>query len=268
MFLRFFSIESIRLTRRALPWFFLAACALYAGLGMSNFYTINRDRLLSGAMTMPGLSFELATSLDQATILVLPLLVILAANQMGNDYTQRTNQHWLMRAPRHTGLLAKFAVLSGYTFAVQVFTLLAGGGVGWYFKTFEYHAFSLANVDPLATLAAPFYMTLAAMPYLALILLITILARSTFAGALIGLALTQFIELLLTSFLHGRLWMMWHPHNLATSLTFLLNSIGNRAVEIPEYLAQPGPAMLGLAGYTVAFLAIAAWLYHRQDVGG
>ncbi len=268
MFFRLFSIEITRLFRRVLPWLFLATSGLFAFLGVESFYTLNREALLSGEMKIPGLSFEMANSLDQDLLVALPLLVILASIQAGSDYSQRTNQHWLMRAPRHTGLLAKLAGLAGFTFLMHVLVLTVSAGTGWYYKTFSYNAFTLANVNPLATVAAPFYMTLAALPYLALILLITVAVRSSFAGALAGLALTQFVDLLLTSFLYGRPWMMWHPHNLGLSLTYLLNSIGNRVVAIPEYLAQPLPAVIGLIGYTTLLMAAASWLYHRQDLGG
>lgn len=268
MFLRLLSIETTRLTRRALPWVALAACALYIGASMQNHYANFQADLLNAGQKMPGFSFDLATSLDQAMFILLPFLVLIAANMIGNDYTQRTNQHWLMRAPRHTGLLAKFFILVGFTFVIQVLTLLVGGSVGWYYKTYVFGAFSLANVNALAVLAAPFYLTLAAMPYLALILLFTVIARSTLTGAIIGLGVTQFIDILVTSFLFGRPWMMWHPHNLYVSVTYLLNRIGNKVVAPPEYLAQPQAALIALLVYTLVFLAAAVWLYRRQDVGG
>ena len=268
MFFRLFSIETTRLTRRALPWLSLAAILFYIGLSIQNFYSMNQTQLVTGAQKMPGISFDLANSLDQMPGITLPFLVLLAANAMGNDYTQRTNQHWLMRAPRHTGLLAKFALLTLFVFLIQLLIMLAGFGVGWYYKTYVYDAFSLANFNSLATLAAPFYMTLSMLPYIALILLFTVMTRSTLWGAVIGLGYTQFIEILLTSIFHGKPFMMWHPHNLVASVTFVLNDIGNRVVEIPAYLAQPIPAMIGLLAYSLIFLTAVLWLYRRQDVGG
>lgn len=268
MFLRLFSIETTRLTRRTLPWLSLAAILFYIGLSMQNFYSMNQTELVSGGLKMPGISFDLANALDQMQFIALPFLVLLAANVMGNDYTQRTNQHWLMRAPRHTGVLAKFALLALFVFIIQLLVMLAGFGVGWYYKTFVYDAYSLANLNIGAMVAAPFYMTLSQLPYLAMILLFTIATRSTLWGAVIGLGYTQFIEILITSIFHGKMFMMLHPHNLAASVTFLLNLIGNRVVEPPDYLAQPAPSMIGLLVYTILFLAAALWLYRRQDVGG
>ncbi|RPJ44471.1 MAG: hypothetical protein EHM21_10215 [Chloroflexi bacterium] len=268
MFFQLCSIETTRLLRRWLPWVTASACVFFSGLSLHNFYSSNRAQLMSGEAKIPGLSFDLATALDVAPLVSLPFLVLLAANLMGNDYTQRTNQHWLARAPRHTGLLAKFAVLTGFTFLLQILILLAGGGVGWYYKALTFNAFSLANVNNLAILAAPFYMTLASLPYLALALLIAVITRSTFAAAAIGLAYTEFVEILLTTIFHGQKWMMWHPRSLATSVTYLLNGIGNRVVEFPDYLAQPDAAMPVLFVYTLVFLLAAVWLYRRQDVGG
>lgn len=268
MFFRLFSIETARLTRRALPWLALTAITFYIGLSIQNFYSLNQTELVSGELKMPGVSFDLANSLDQMQFITLPFLVLLAANAMGNDYTQRTNQHWLMRAPRHTGVLAKFALLALFVFIIQLLVMLAGFGVGWYYKTFVYDAYSLANLNVGAMAAAPFYMTLSQLPYLALILLFTVATRSTLWGAVIGLGYTQFIEILVTTIFHGRPFMMLHPHNLAASVSFLLNLIGNRVEEPYAYLAQPIPAMFGLLAYTILFLAAALWLYRRQDVGG
>jgi len=89
MFLKLLSIEWTRLWRRALPWVTLVIVALYIGLSLSNFYTTNQPELLNGSLKMPGVSFDLANSLDQLLIAI-PFLVIIAGNMMGNDYTQRT----------------------------------------------------------------------------------------------------------------------------------------------------------------------------------
>lgn len=270
MLLRLISIETTRLTRRALPWVSLAFILFYIGLSIQNFYDLEQNHLLTGDQKMPGVSFDLATSLDRGFFITMPFLVLLAANQMGNDYTQRTNQHWLMHAPRHISLLAKFALLTMFAFLFQLLIMLTGFGVGWYYKTFVYDAYSLANLYVPAMVAAPFYMTLSQLPYLALILLFTVATRSTLWGAMIGLGYTQFIEFLLAAVFYGHKLLTFYPRNLNLSLTFLLNSIGNRVAEIPENvsIAPPGAAMIAALAYTIVFLAAALWLYRRQDVGG
>src|SRR5512146_1146566 len=123
MFLRLLSIEWTRISRRPFLWLTWAACGLYIGLSLSEFYTQGRTELMHGTLKMPGLAFDLANPLDQLLIAV-PLLVILAASLAGDDYSQRTNQHWLMRAPRSTTLLAKFAALVLVTLVIQGIALL------------------------------------------------------------------------------------------------------------------------------------------------
>ena len=196
MFLKLLSIEWTRLSRRSLLWVTLGVTTLYIILALTNFYKTNRVELLDGTLKMPGMAFDLANALDQLS-LVIPLLVIIAGTLMGNDYSQRTNQHWLMRLPRHSSLLAKFTILTALTFFIQVLTLVIGWAVGYYYKTYVYQVSDLNNLNGLATLAAPFYMTLANLPYLALTLLITVVVRSTFFSIVLGLGYTQILESML-----------------------------------------------------------------------
>src|SRR5689334_10197650 len=104
MFLKLFSIEWTRLTRRTLLWFTLVVCSLFIWLSLENFYTLNRIHLLDRSLKMPGVSFDLANSLDQLLLVALPFLILNFAVVLGNDYSQRTNQHWLMRASRTSSL--------------------------------------------------------------------------------------------------------------------------------------------------------------------
>lgn len=63
-----------------------------------------------------------------------------------------------------------------------------------------------ANVNWVAAVVAPFYITLVTLPYLAFALLITIATRSTFAGVVLGLGYTQFMEILLTGLFYSMDW--------------------------------------------------------------
>lgn len=268
MFLRLFSMEWTRLTRRSILWLALVCCSLFIWLSLQNFYQTNRLSLLDGSLNMPGVSFDLANSLDQLLLPALPFLVIITALVLGNDYSQRTNQHWLMRVSRPSSLLAKFCLLAFVVFGLQISTLLVGGLTGWYYKTFTYGAYTLQNVNWMAVLSAVVYMTLVTLPYVALMLLITVATRSAFAGIAIGLGYTQFIELLLSSVLYGRSGAEWMMRNLYLSVTFLLNSIGNRMVSAPEQLLPPPVAIAVAVIYTIVFLILAVWIYRRQDLGG
>lgn len=268
MFLKLFSIEWTRLTRRTLFWFTLVVCSIFIWLSLENFYDVNRIQLLDGSLKLPGVPFDLANSLDQLLLVALPFIILIAAMMLGNDYSQRTNQHWLMRSSRTSSLLAKFSLLVVLIFLLQLITLLVGGLTGWYFKTFTYDVYSIANVNWLAVFSATLYMTLVTLPYAALMLLITVVTRSAFASIAIGLGYTQFIEFLTTGIFYGAGWSKWMMRNLYFSATFLLNSIGNKTVDIPSHLLQPVPAFVTAAIYTLIFLSLAIWLYRRQDVGG
>lgn len=267
MFLKLLSIEWTRLSRRALLWVTLIVCTLYTGLSLANFYKTNRTQLFNGSLKMPGASFDLANSLDQLLIAI-PFLIILAGNLMGNDYSQRTNQHWLMRAPRHSSLLAKFVVLILVTILMQFLTLIVGGAVGFYYKTYIYQVPDVFNINWAAALAAPFYMTLVNLPYIALTLILAVALRSTLASVILGLGYTQILEFLFAGIFHGASWTKWLFTNLHFSASFLLNTIGNRVAEIPAPVLAPMPALFTSTMYTLLLIMIAIWFYRRQDVGG
>jgi hypothetical protein len=173
-----------------------------------------------------------------------------------------------MRAPRHSSLLAKFTVLTMLVFLIQVLTLAIGWGVGYYYKTFVYHVPNVDNVNMLATLAALFYMTLVNLPYLALTLLITVVARSTFLSIVLGLGYTQILEFMLAGIFYGNAWTKWLFTNVHFSASFLLNDIGNRVPKLPEHILAPEPALVVAALYTLVLMTLAIWWYRRQDVGG
>ncbi len=267
MFFRLLSVEWTRLSRHALMWVTLAACALYAVLGLGNFYSLNRVQLLSGALKVPGVAFDLANSLDQM-LLALPLLVVFAAVLMGTDLSQRTNQHCLMHASRAASLAARFTALALFTLVVQAAVLLAGGLTGLYYKSYMYALPDALNVDWPALLAAPFYMALVNLPYIALALMLAVALRSTLFSAILGLGYTQVLEYLLTGIFHGADWTRWLFTNLHFSASFLLNAIGSRSVELPTDILAPAPALATAAAYTLGLLGLAAWLYRRQDLGG
>ncbi len=267
MFFQLLSIEWTRLSRRTMLWLTLLICALYIALSLANFYKTNQAELLDGTLKMPGASFDLANSLDQLLIAI-PFLIIISGNMMGNDYSQRTNQHWLMRAPRYSSLLAKFTLLVLLTLVIQFLTLIVGWLVGYYYKTYIYGAPDALNINWMATFAAPFYMTLVNLPYIALTLILAVVLRSTFASVILGLGYTQFLEFLFSGLFHGKAWAKWMFTNLHFSASFLLNGIGNRVTELPASILQPVPALVTASLYTLILLVCGIWLYRRQDVGG
>jgi len=268
MFPQLFAIEWTRLTRRALFWLSLTAVILFTGYSQRYYYTANVARLFNGDLAMPGFSFDLATALDQVMLIAQPLLIVMTAVVLGSDYTQRTTHHWLMRTSRPASLMSKFTLLALITFLIHILAFLVGGGIGWYVKSQTFQTFSLANVNWLATLAAPFYMTLVTLPYLAFTLLITVASRSTIAGIVVGLGYTQFMETMLSRLFAGLDWTRWLMYNLYLSATYLLNGIGNQTVSVPPHLHRSVPALVIAAAYTLILLALGIGLFNRQDVGG
>ncbi len=184
------------------------------------------------------------------------------------NLTKAFGQHKAVDSVNITAYEGEVFGFLGPNGAGKTTTLGVGGATGWYYKTFMYQAFSVANVNWLATLAAPFYMTLVELPYLTLMLLLTVATRSAFAGIAIGLGYTQFIETLLGGLFYSTGWAKWMLRNLYFSATYLLNSIGNKPLPTPEYLLAPESAFVTTTIYTLIFLAAALWLYRRQDVGG
>jgi hypothetical protein len=267
MFLKLLTLEWTRLSRRALLWITLLICCVYVGLSLTNFYKTNQVELLNGTLKMPGVAFDLANSLDQLLIAI-PFLIIVAGNMMGNDYSQRTNQHWLMRAPRHFSLAAKFGLLILLTLIIQVLTLITGWAVGFYYKTYVYQVPNVLNVNWMATFTAPFYMTLVNLPYIALTLLFAVTLRSTSVSIIVGLGYTQILEFLFAGIFHGAGWTKWLFTNLHFSASFLLNTIGNRISEMPGSILAPAPALITSTLYTLILFILAIRFYRRQDVGG
>ncbi|HRF48223.1 MAG TPA: hypothetical protein PLC98_11415 [Anaerolineales bacterium] len=268
MLLSLVSIEWIRLMRRWLPWAALLLCTVFSGLSLHNFYVLSAADFASGAVRLPGLSFDLATALDQTLVLGAPFIVVFGAVLIGDDFAQRTNQHWLIRASRTTSLLAKFATLALLILAWNSFTVLAGGAFGLGYKFWLTGAFNLAGVNWLQLLWALFYMTIVCLPYGALALLLALLTRSTFLGAAIGFGYALVVENLVGAVFARVDLVRWLPRSLYLSATYMLNHIGDRTVEVPAVLHQPLFACLVAAAYAVVLLGFAILWYRRQDVGG
>ncbi len=267
MYVKMFSVEWMRLSRCMLLWLTGAACAVYTAMSLGNFYTLNRPGLLNGELKMPGLSFDLANSLDQMLV-AMPLLVIVAGSAMGNDYSQHTKQLWLTRVPRSWGILAKLTALAAATLLLQLTTLAVGAAVGLYYKGFVYRVPEIININWLALAAAPLYMTLVNLPYLALALLLVVVVRSAFLGTILALGYAQILEFLLAGLFFQTAWVKWLCTNLHFSVTFLLNWIGNRSVTIPARIMPPEAALITSAAYTAVLVALAVAIYRRQDLGG
>lgn len=268
MWLALFSIEWIRLFRRWLPWVAMALSALFVGLSLHNFYVLSGENGAGGTFKMPGLSFDLATSLDQSFTIGALFIIMIGAALMGDDYAQRTNQHWLLRGSRAASVLAKFTVLALMILILNVVTLSAGAAFGLGYKAWLTGSASVAGVNLAETGWALIYLTAVVLPYAALMLLLALITRSTFVSAAIGFAYVLVIENLAGAVFYAAPWIRWLPRNLYLSATYLLNHIGDKTVPVPDHLFESYTACLVALGYTVALLVLAIAWYRRQDVGG
>lgn len=261
-------IEWTRLFRRWLPWIAMALSALFVGLSLHNFYVLSAENAADGTFKMPGLSFDLATSLDQSFTIGALFIIMIGAALMGDDYAQRTNQHWLLRGSRGSSVLAKFVVLALTILILNVVTLAAGAAFGLGYKAWLTGSASVAGVNLAEAAWALIYLTVVVLPYAALMLLLALVTRSTFVSAAIGFAYVLVAENLVGAVFYQAAWIRWLPRNLYFSATYLLNHIGNKTVPVPDHLFEPYTACLVALGYTVALLALAIGVYRRQDVGG
>lgn len=268
MWFALFSIEWIRLFRRWLPWVAMALSAIFVGLSLHNFYVLSGEAAAGGAFKMPGLSFDLATSLDQSFTIGALFIIMIGAALMGDDYAQRTNQHWLLRGSRGASVLAKFAVLALMILILNVVTLAAGAAFGLGYKAWLTGAASVAGVNLAEAAWALIYLTVVVLPYAALMLLLALIARSTFVSAAIGFAYVLVIENLAGAAFFDTPWIRWLPRNLYLSATYLLNHIGNKTVPVPDRLFESYTACAVAAAYTLILLGLAIVWYRRQDVGG
>ncbi len=268
MALRLFSIEFTRLFRRWLPWIALGACVFLTGARQYNFYVLRGLNLSSGVPALPGLSYDLATSLDRAPLAVMAFIVLIGATLMGDDYAQRTHQHWLIRASREQSILAKFALLVLVIALMEAVTLLAGGGIGLALKGYLYGAANPTGVNAVEVVLAPLYMTVVALPYAALMLLLALGTRSTFVSAALGFIYTFGVEMGAVALFSDAPWLRWLPGSLYLSATYHLNAIGHKIVRVPASLHEPLTAVLIAAAYTGVLLGAAIWIYRRQDLGG
>lgn len=268
MLLRLLSIESTRMSRRWLPWIALGLCVAYTGLNQYSFYAANELDILSGVLELPALSFDLANPLNQVLPVVLPFIVIAGAALMGDDFAQHTNQHWLIRAPRSRSILAKFTLLTLLILCLHALTAVAGAALGLALKHHLYGTAGLLGINIAEALWAPVNMTIVMLPYAALMLVLALLTRSTVVSSALGFIYALLVETLVGRYFHDALWVSWLPRNLYLSATFRLNAIANQVVAVPAGAHDPLTAVAIAALYTAFLVALAIWIYRRQDVGG
>lgn len=196
-----------------------------------------------------------------------PLLLIVmmvASGFFGMEYTWRTINLWLSRGvPRSYFFSAKLITLlvAAYAFSLIGTALVLAG---------NYFTFALGGKGPslaelslgavaLSTLA----LTLTLLPYVALVVLLTVLGRSSAVGIGGGLAYTLLLEALLAFGLNR-----FSPR-LVDILPGTLRENMNGFIHISADAASaafPWSAALGLAVWTVVLLGAAYIVFRQQDL--
>jgi ABC-type transport system involved in multi-copper enzyme maturation permease subunit len=203
------------------------------------------------------------------------LVIILVGAATAQEYTWGTLQQWLSRGiSRPVFLTAKFAALILPTVLLVVTPLLAGGTVTALFS-FSLTGRLAADQVAWGQLALDvLYTAYTLLPYAALTFLLAIATRSMVAAIGVGIAYTLMVEMFimqmagLFSEAVGRL-ALYLPAGLARSL---LNSEAALQVNLDgraagPILLDPATAAVGIALYTLIFLALSIWIFRRQDLG-
>jgi len=286
MFWRVVAVEQAKIFRRALLWIELAVLVLLV-FGMYGLLFIAMQTGLATSTDGPG-----AVQAQLQQLLTWPegprtalspaggnglgglLVIVLAGAVAGQEYTWRTLHLAVSHGiPRGTLAAARWMalVLPALLFTLTpllagavitaINTVASGGRLDWVGL----------NIGRLALSALATAVSL--LPYLSLALMLAVLTRSTVAaiGAALGYALlVEGIALQLLQLLGGRLAQVaaYVPGGLAAGLLGAGSSLQVNGQALgPAYLA-PGPALIGIALYTLGFLAVAAWVFRRQDLTG
>lgn len=205
------------------------------------------------------------------------LIIVLVGAMTAQEYGWRALQLWLSRGvPRSAFLTAKFLALLLPALLLTLTPLLVGGVIT---AVFSQHLLGHIPADAVewgqlaATTLATAYTLL---PYAGLAFFLAIATRSTIAtigGGLAYALLLEGIAVQLLTFAGGG-WAeigRYLPAGLAQGMLQIGASVsvevGGQAPPSIQYL-EPGAAAVGIALYSLAFVALSILLFRRQDLGG
>jgi ABC-2 type transport system permease protein len=249
--------EWFKLRRRWMPWILLAILLAFSQLAAWS--DLDNQTLTQ--------SLHQVLSILQTFALI--MLTVLAASVIGLEYGLGTLRPALARGTgRWQYLAGKFLLLATVTAATlllillvtmasNLVSLLLGGGPasggepqGW--------------LDVLRKFGNAWF---SLMPYLALVVLVTLVTRSTAAGNAIGISYffaEQIVSLILSALFD------WFPrvtdYLLVSNITDFTGGLSINFGEPQEIsLLRPG---LVLLVYTITLYGLAFWLFNRRDIGG
>lgn len=202
------------------------------------------------------------------------LLIVFVGAATAQEYTWRTFHLWLNRGtPRSLLLVAKFCALLLPTLAVVLTALISGGVITAIFSMQINGALHLEQVNFWQLGLGMLRTAYALLPYVALAFLLAIATRSPVIAVGGGLAYATIIESLLAQTLSissGSLGGVakYLPASLADSLLSLNLATTDLVAETQSGLLGSVSAAAGIAIWTFSFLALALWIFRRQDFIG
>lgn len=278
-----FVVENQKLFKRAIVWVELALIAIGVTAINLLMFTITQVEADNPMIAQLEQTLVWPAGLTQSIGLAAGpslggiLMVVLVGAATAQEYTWRTLQLWLSRGtPRALFLSAKFMALLLPALLLVVTPLVAGGLITAVFSQILLGEIPFSAVvwgDVITLTLATAYSLL---PYAGLAFLLAIATRSTMVAIGGGLAYTLLLEGLAVQLLAfaGGGWAeigKYTPAGLAQSL---LNIGSAMTVEVDGQMApaiqylDPGPAAIGVALYTLVFVALSILIFRRQDLGG
>lgn len=290
MFWQMVRVEQKKLTSRKILWIELAVMAAAAvlipliiyltvqagGDSSSGNLTITTDGSAEDMVAWPS-ALRLGIEMAAGSSLGGLLIVILVGTLTAQEYGWRTMQLWLSNGvSRHVLLLAKFTAVLLPALLLVVAPFITGAIATAVFTQQLQGSLPLADVNWAQAGFSILRTAYTLLPYAAFTFFLAIVSRSTVVAIGAGLAYTMLIEGLFVQIatLAGGGWAkigQYLPGGLANSLA-TLNRVtdGPAAALVPQLgeTVEPGTAVIGIALYTVSFIALALLAFRRQDLGG
>jgi ABC-type transport system involved in multi-copper enzyme maturation permease subunit len=278
-----FVVENQKLFKRAIVWVELAVVAvavLAVNLMLFAITRVDTGDPMMGALqetlVWPGALTQTAGLASGASLGGI-LIIILTGAAMAQEYTWRTLQLWLSRGvPRSLFLTAKFAALLTPALLLVVVPLVLGGMITAVFSQIILGEIPFAAVEWGNVLWLTLATAYSLLPYAGLAFFLAVATRSTMITIGGGLAYTLLIEgmaVQIMALAGGNLAAIgkYVPAGLVQSMLGL-GAEANLELEAQmgltvQYL-EPGAAAVGIALYTVAFVALSIFIFRRQDLGG
>ncbi|HRQ38562.1 MAG TPA: ABC transporter permease subunit [Chloroflexota bacterium] len=205
------------------------------------------------------------------------LMVILVGAVVAQEYTWRTLQLWLSRGvPRSTFLAAKFAALLLPALLLVLTPLFFGGLVTAVLSQIILGHIPVDAVEWGRLLTTTLATAYSLLPYAGLAFFLAVATRSVIVAVGAGLAYILLLEGIVVQLLTfaGGGWAdigRYLPAGLGQGMlsigTATTVEVGGQAAPAIQFL-EPGAAAIGIALYSVAFVALSIVIFRRQDLGG